>query len=130
MILKGVLFALPLIAAAYIDQRSREIPDILCILTALCGLIDFSPLLSLEGAAAVFAVLMVCRLTIGGIGGGDIKLFTACGFVLGPAGGLISVALSYLCFICTSLLLRRKLKGSYPLAPCIATGSILASLII
>lgn len=130
LFLKGCIFSQLLIVAGYIDHRIQMIPDTICVLTAFSGLILFSPLSSLCGAAVLFVLLMGCRLTLGGIGGGDIKLFTACGVVLGLIGGLISVLLSYLFFCVTSLLLHRKWSGRYPLAPYIAAGSIITYLII
>lgn len=129
LLLKGCIFSQLLITAGYIDHRIQIIPNTICVLTALCGLIPFSPLSFLSGATVVF-VLLGCRLAFGGIGGGDIKLFTACGMALGLFGGLISILLSYFLFCVTSLLLRRKRNGRYPLAPYIAAGSIITYLII
>lgn len=128
VIAKGCIFFEVLIAAGYIDSKTRTIPDEICWITALCGCIRPNWLSSAAGAVLLFALLMGLRLLIGGIGGGDIKLLTACGWVLGIFPGLTSAIISFSLFFAGSFLMRRKLIKSYPLAPFIAAGSILAYL--
>lgn len=127
---KGCLLAQLLIIVGYIDKQIQVIPDLFCVLVALSGLISFSPLSSLSGAAVLFILLMGCRLAFGGIGGGDIKLLTACGWTLGLQGGLVSMFICYFIFCLAALIFHRKLSGRYPLAPYIAVGSIISYLLI
>lgn len=129
LIAKGCIFSQLLITAGYIDLKTRELPDALYIPILLCGFIQVEPLSSLEGAAILFAVLMSFRLIFGGIGGGDIKLMTSCGWVLGLYAALGSAILGFFLFFIVSLLLGRKLKSSHPLAPFLAIGCITAFLI-
>ena len=80
--LQTVLFSFLLIAASVWDIRKRIIPDSTCILIALTGLIDFSPVNFLGILAALpFLTAALCKPD--SIGGGDIKFTAAAGFVIG-----------------------------------------------
>lgn len=126
-IAKGCLFFQLLILAGYIDHKTREIPNVLVLLVALCGFIDLQLLSSLEGAAMIFLLMMADYLISGAIGGGDVKLMTACGFVLGVFGawqaGFLSMVIS---FVYTLLCKHRSLKEKSPLAPFIGIGCAIA----
>lgn len=128
-IAKGCIFSQSLIAAGYIDHKTTEIPDALCFPVILCGLIEIQPLSSLEGAALLFAVLLAFRLLFNCTGGGDIKLLSSCGWVLGLYGALGAVLLSYFLFFVTSLMMKRGLKSRHPVGPFIAIGCITVFLI-
>ena len=98
--------------------------------------------MSLAGGMTVFLVLLGVRCLWGrvrgspreGLGGGDIKLLSACGTYLGPVGGLACVALSCLLALvgCVGAwgIQRRGATGdglphAFPLAP-----TVLASMLI
>lgn len=121
-IAKGCIFFQLLILAAYIDLKTLQIPNLIVFLVAVCGLIDLHPLTSLQGAAMMFLILLGDFLISGAIGGGDVKLLTACGFVLGIYGacqaGFLSMAIS-----CAYTLAHHKtLKVKQPLGPFICIG--------
>ena len=80
--LQAVLFFCLLLAASVWDLRKRIIPDSICLLIALTGLIDFSPV-NLLGVLAALPLLLAALYKPEGIGGGDIKLTAAAGMVLG-----------------------------------------------
>lgn len=76
-----VLFFLALSLAAVSDMKSRNIPDWMPCVVAAAGLIPPGHP-SIAGLSACLP-LFIAGITIGGIGGGDIKLTAACGVVLG-----------------------------------------------
>ena len=86
--LQAVLFFCLLLAASVWDLRKRIIPDSICLLIALTGLIDFSPV-NLLGVLAALPLLLAALYKPEGIGGGDIKLTAAAGM----SGGKLADAL-------------------------------------
>jgi Flp pilus assembly protein protease CpaA len=122
---------------AYIDKKQKIIPDRLNIIVALLGI--FNLMLNFQNckiyiasAAITFAVfLFLAMLTNGGIGGGDIKLFTALGLIFGPEIMLLIAAtftLAVLILIPRVVLKRINIKESIALAPYIFLGSIIVIL--
>ena len=91
-----LLFYLLCLAAIW-DMKKRMIPDTICILTAMLTLISFDPM-KLVGILAAMP-LFFAGITIGGIGGGDIKLTGAIGLVLGFQKTLTGLILSLLLLI-------------------------------
>ena len=98
LIVKGALFGLLLLSAAVWDMRSRETPNLIPALLLLCGLIGFRPAASAAGLFLVGGPFLLTAVLIKrdgfAIGGGDVKLMGACGFVLGVWPGLIQTVLS------------------------------------
>ena len=86
----GVFFAL-LLVASVTDIKNRVIPDSICIAIALTGLIAFEPV-KLLGILCALPFLMPAVLC-GGMGGGDIKLMAAVGFVLGFQYGIAATVI-------------------------------------
>ena len=86
------------------------------------------------GAALCMLILLFCRLaTHGGIGLGDIKLFSAIGFMFYAETILFLLTLSLLLSAVTGLILvalkKTKMSGSLPMGPFIFYGFILTVLI-
>lgn len=75
------LFFLLLCVAAIWDMKKRMVPDTLCFMIAAVSLIPIEPARFCGILAAL--PLLCAGMTIGGIGGGDIKLTGATGLVLG-----------------------------------------------
>ena len=97
------LFILLLLIAAWTDLKEGYIPDsvsILIFLLSFCSLfIRSGPglLLRIEGAVLCGGLLEGIRLiSRGGIGMGDVKLMTACGFFLGITTGAVSLVFAYI----------------------------------
>ena len=133
---QAALFCCPLLAASVWDIRKRIIPDVLNVLILCTGLLTFTPV-KLAGVLLGLPLLFAALVKEGGMGGGDIKLTAAAGFVLGlPLGtaGLIlglSVALLYHLIIQGIRKLKRidapAAKGTLlPLAPFLSLGFIIA----
>ena len=80
--MQALLFLTALTAASAVDCRERTIPDFLCLLTAAAGLISFSPA-QFFGVLAALPLLIAALIRPECMGGGDIKLTAAAGFVLG-----------------------------------------------
>ena len=130
--LQAVLFFCLLLAASVWDLRKRIIPDSLCLLIALTGLINFSPV-RLWGVLAALPLLIAALCKPEGIGGGDIKLTAAAGMVLGFGGctsGLLLGLTASLFFYLINHLVRRLRKlepqkasqASLPMAPFLSLG--------
>lgn len=133
-----MLFCCLLFVASVWDVRKRIIPDVLCVVILLTGMMSFTP-------DKVFGVLLGLPLLIaalikeGGMGGGDIKLTAASGFVLGlPLGfvGLILALISVLFYhLCLKIICIARHKKPYsvkeaalPMAPFLCAGFMLAAI--
>lgn len=138
-IAQAVLFSFLLMAASAWDIRKRIIPDSICILIALTGLIEFSPVKSL-GILAGLPLLFAALYKPGGLGGGDIKLTAAAGIVLGFWGctaGLIIGLTASLFFYLSAQTIRwlRKLKlqeaaqTDIPMAPFLSLGFLAVTIL-
>ena len=135
LMVKGVLFGLLLLSAAVWDMRSREIPNLIPALLLLCGLIGFRPAASAAGLFLVGGPFLLTAVLIKrdgfAIGGGDVKLMGACGFVLGVWPGLIqtvlSLSLAVLAGLVECCLQKRPLSMvRLPLAPFFCFGGVSA----
>ena len=132
-ILQGVLFSSLLLAASYTDIKRREIPDTVCVLLVLTGFLKFS-FQNLLGIFVALPFLIAAMFNEKSIGGGDIKLTSAVGFVLGFWKGIygliIGLTLLILFYIMLriSLIIRRKQVAknlSMPLAPFLGIGFLI-----
>ncbi len=132
-ILQGVLFSSLLLAASYTDIKRREIPDTICVLLVLTGILKFS-YLNLLGIFVALPFLIAAMFKEKSIGGGDIKLTAAVGFVLGfwkeIYGSIIGLTLLILFYIMVRILsiIRKKQVAknlSMPLAPFLGIGFII-----
>lgn len=126
----GMFFTLLFLASVF-DIRKRTIPDTVCLLIALTGLISFEPV-KLFGIFTAIPLLLAALLW-GGMGGGDIKLTAASGIVLslqrGLAAmviGLTALLLFYLIYSIVQKLRKRKRQKAFPLAPFLSVGCIAA----
>jgi len=137
-IAQAVLFSFLLIAASVWDLRRRIIPDSICILIALMGLIDFSPI-RLLGVLAALPLLAAALCKPEGIGGGDIKLTAAAGIVLGfwgcTAGLIFGLTASLLFYLLVQTVRRlRRLESqkasqaALPMAPFLSLGFFIVTI--
>lgn len=122
----GIFFFLLFMASAE-DIRSRTIPDQISVLIFVTGLIQFSParLLGLLLGLPFIVPAIICG---GKIGGGDIKLTVASGFVLGLPAGTVGLIIG-LSLLLAYHLLRKASEQAYPLAPFLSLGFVAALLI-
>ncbi|MFT8887599.1 MAG: A24 family peptidase [Ethanoligenens sp.] len=138
-IAQAVLFFCLLLAASVWDLRKRIIPDSICLLIALTGLMDFSPV-RLWGVLAALPLLIAALCKPEGIGGGDIKLTAAAGTVMGFGGciaGLLFGLTASLLFYFTNQLIRRLRKleplkasqAALPMAPFLSLGFLAVTIL-
>jgi leader peptidase (prepilin peptidase)/N-methyltransferase len=131
IVIKGFIFTLLLIVAAYCDAKTQEIPNFIPILILLDGLIFIQPIPAAIGFFAVsFPLLLIAKITGGGVGGGDIKLMAACGFFLGPEGAVIGTIIGMVSFLIVYLIFYGKKKKMYAMAPYFGIGCFFAYLLI
>jgi len=131
-ILQGVLFSSLLLVASYTDIKRREIPDTVCVLLVLTGFLKFT-FQNLLGIFVALPFLLAAMFKEESIGGGDIKLTAAVGFILGFWEGIygliIGLTLLILFYIMlrVSSIIRKKQVAknlSMPLAPFLGIGFI------
>lgn len=127
----GLFFSL-LLAVSMIDCQKRIVPNALCAMIAGVGLLLFRPS-QLLGPLAALPLLAAAIYQPGSIGGGDIKLTAASGFVLGITGGLwgmvLGLALAILFYV-AGWSVQKLRKGkctaprqtALPLAPFLSLG--------
>ena len=129
------LFFLVLSLAAVSDIRKRMIPDWMPLLIAGVSLLPPEPVY-LTGLLVALP-LLIAGITVGGIGGGDIKLAGACGLVFGfertLAGLLMALSLLLLFHVVRQCIRKiRKLncvaekEQAYPLAPFLLVGMVIS----
>lgn len=134
-IIRLALFFLVLSFAAVSDIRKRIIPDWMPI--AMAG-ISLLPPESVYLTGLLMALpLFIAGITVGGIGGGDIKLTGACGLVLGferTLAGLL-IALCFLLLFHAARQYIREIKKvncvaekeqAYPLVPFLLFGMVIS----
>jgi len=143
----GVLLAL-CITAAWLDIRARRIPNWLCGITALAGLLAAALLLGLPaaGSAAIHAFIVLIAgmllFRIKFIGGGDAKFYAAvaCWFPLGQAIALLGFTSIVGFFMALFFIFKGTRKGAMtrsekarqrnvPYGVAIAAGAMAAMLI-
>lgn len=119
-----------LLVAAWIDYKTRKIPDWLVIAVFLAGMIyrivDHS---LLAGAAGILMGLVFIIPHIKGcLGKGDVKLFMALGLSAGAVVLAVIVIFTFLSLAVYLLVTGRLIKrgaGLIPFAPFILTGYVL-----
>lgn len=135
-IAQTVLFSCLLITASMWDVKKRIIPDRICLLTAITGMICFSPV-KLIGILAALPLLMAAMCRQESVGGGDIKLTAAAGMVTGFPAGIFGLMLSLTAGIICYLIhqMARRLQGvtlqparntTLPMAPFLCFGFLTA----
>jgi len=123
-----------LIKMAYVDYIQKIIPDKFNIILALLG--SLNVILNFENckiyiasAAITFAVfLFLAVITDGGIGGGDIKLFTAMGLIFSPKISVLNVAtftVAAIISITRVIFKRINMKESIALASYISASTLI-----
>jgi len=110
--IKYFLFSEVLLLASYFDIRTRIIPNWIHVLIIMIGCIGFDPVRSTLGLIlTVLPFLIMVMMIEGSIGGGDVKLVGACGFVLGFDMCMFLVICANVFAICFALLYYLNIKG-------------------
>lgn len=133
------LFTSILITAAWIDARHMYIPDGIHILILLLSCISLAaghgPSLMNRLAGSLLPggfLALVNLLSRGGVGWGDVKLFAACGLLLGPAPAMTALLMAYaaagLWYAVPLMRGRIGRKTQIPMAPFFAVFLIVCGL--
>ena len=118
-----------LLFAAEYDYATHTVPDYVPVLILMAGLleVEFAP--ALLGLVLVPLPCVVAALMKeGSIGGGDIKLMGACGFVLGVKRGYIALMLGLFLAVLFQTAYAKKEDKGFAMAPYLALGCLLAML--
>ncbi|WP_440977661.1 prepilin peptidase [Sedimentibacter sp. LTW-03] len=116
-----------LIKIAYIDYKQKIIPDRLNLIVGLLGIFNLilnykNCKIYIASAAITFAVfLFLAIITNGGIGGGDIKLFTGLGLIFG-LGILEVITVTFTLAAIISIMAGLKRNNNIALGPYICAG--------
>lgn len=131
-LVKGLLFTSLLVIASIHDIRTREVPNWLPLALIGSGLLQLQLIPALIGLVSTgLPYLLAAVITNGKIGGGDMKLMAACGFVLGPIGGLLQsiIGLTFVLLFAIGIAFRSGLQTAkqtaLPLVPFLAAGGLL-----
>lgn len=128
--IRTALFISVMLMASICDIRTRTIPDFISILLVLASLIppESDRMIGILTALP----LLMAGLTVGGIGGGDIKITGACGMMLGVGraftGLTVGLLLMILFHLVRSMVIKNRQKEkrrAYPLAPFLTVGMVL-----
>ena len=127
-----------LLYASIKDLREHEVPDTVWKLIAVLGLVNISlrdlPSMFL-GAVLVFLPQIIPAVinTEKAMGGADIKISTACAFLLGAGRGLAAFIIGLTLFVIVVPIIRRIRKlpknEPFPMVPFLSGGTIAAYLI-
>lgn len=123
--------------ASYCDIKIREVDDYISVMLLLVGLLNTNEtnlVYMFAGALFVFLpqIIMTFISKSVPIGGADIKISTACGFIFGPQIGLLSLLLGLLIALVANIIIAKVKKQknvSFPFIPYFSIG-LLGSLIL
>ena len=137
-VLKFLILLGILLYASIKDLREHEVPNTVWKLIVMLGLVNISlrdlPSMLL-GAALVFLPQIIPAVinTEKAMGGADIKISTACAFLLGAGRGLAAFIMGLTLFVIVVPILRKirhEENGEpFPMVPFLSVGTIAAYLI-
>lgn len=137
-VLKFLILLGILLYASIKDMREHEVPNTVWKLIAMLGLVNISlrdlPSMFL-GAALVFLPQVIPAVINSekAMGGADIKISTACAFLLGASKGLAAFIIGLTLFVVIVPILRKirhEENGEpFPMVPFLSVGTIAAYLI-
>ena len=129
--LKGIILSLVFILSSFEDIKTRECDDFLHVMIVIAAFIGTS-MAELPGmllsAVFVFAMMIgTILITKGDIGGADIKMASACAFLLGLRQGLLGLLIGLTLAVTVNLIKKRKnKKAGFPMIPYLAVGFMTA----
>ena len=136
-VLKFLILLGILLYASIKDMREHEVPNTVWKLIIILGLVNISlrdlPSMLL-GAALVFLPQIIPAVinTEKAMGGADIKISTACAFLLGAGRGLAAFIIGLTLFVIVVPILRKirhEENGEpFPMVPFLSVGTIAAYL--
>lgn len=137
-VLKFLILLGILLYASIKDLREHEVQDTVWKLIAVLGLVNitlFDLLSMILGAVLVFLPQIIPAVinTEKSMGGADIKISTACAFLLGAGRGLAAFTIGLTLFVVGVPIIRRIRKlpknEPFPMVPFLSVGTIATYLI-
>ena len=129
MVIKGLIYSSILLWAANTDIHTHHASDSCSVMIAISALIcttarDLPSMLC--GALFCFLpqILVNMILSERAVGGADIKISIACGFLLGVTRGTIGLIAGLVLSVICSLITRKRKDEKLPLIPYLAAGFI------
>ena len=126
---KGLILSLVLVFSSYEDIKKRECDDYLHLMIVIAAFIgtDLSsiPNMLLSGLFAGGLMLLTMLITKSNVGGADIKMATACCFLLGLSRGIFGLLLGTVLAVVFNIFKKDKKKG-FPMIPYLAVGTMAA----
>lgn len=125
-----ILFGQVLLFAAEYDIATHTVPDYVPVLILTVGMVEVEFAPALLGLVLVpLPFLAAALIKEGSIGGGDIKLMGACGFMLGVKRGYAALMMGlFLAVMFQSVYAKKEDKG-FALVPYLAVGCLFALLV-
>ena len=126
---KGLILSLLLVLSSYEDIKTRECDDFLHLMIVIAAFIgtDLSSIPNMF-FSALFAggiMLITMLITKSNIGGADIKMASACCFLLGLSRGIIGLLAGMILAVVFNIFKKDKKKG-FPMIPYLAVGFMTA----
>lgn len=130
---KGILFLFILLISSSGDLKIRECDDYIHLMIVIAAFIGTEikqiPGMILSGIFVMIIMLASVILAKGKMGGADIKLSSACAFLLGIQKGLTGLFIGLLLAIVINLIKGKNKNNGFPLIPYLSFGFGLAFLI-
>ncbi len=124
-----ILFGQTLLYAAEYDYATHTVPDYVPVILLMTGLLEAKFAQAFLGLVLVpLPFLAAALIKEGSIGGGDIKLMGASGFVLGVKRGYIALMLGLFLAVLFRAAYAKKEEEGFALVPYLAVGCLLALL--
>lgn len=124
-----ILFGQVLVFAAEYDIATHIVPDYVPVLILLIGLLEVQFAPAMLGLILVpLPFLAAALLKDGSIGGADIKLMGASGFVLGVTRGYVALMLGLLMAVLCQRSFGKEEEKAFALVPYLAFGCMMALL--
>lgn len=127
--MQSILLISILIYSAIIDIKKRIVPNYILISIILISLIDVENI-QLLGIFAGVPFLIGAVATNGGIGGGDVKIISCVGLILGLTGIIASLILSLFIMIIFIIIVKKIMNKNIgseklPMLPFLNLGFII-----
>lgn len=137
LFLKGIVLISLILVASFIDLKEQVIPDKLIVFGLSAGIvfiiIDGGQTIrdvllgGLAGGGILLAIVLISR---GGMGGGDVKLMSAIGFLIGWRLTLVSLFISFITGGVFGIMLllagKKGRKDKVPFGPFLGGSSIVS----
>lgn len=124
------LFGQMLLYASEYDLTTHTVPDYVHVLLLLIGLLEIQFVPALLGLVLVpLPFLAAALFKEGSMGGADIKLMAACGFIMGVQKGYMAMIAGLTLAVMIQKVYVRESEKGFALVPYLSIGCLLAMLL-